>query len=138
ELPRDDSRRSGEARLEEAEGLAEAIGIVVAAERAVRVRNVRPATLLGKGQVEEVAALAREQEAGLLIVDAPLSPIQQKNLEEEVGTTLIDRTGLILEIFGERAGTAEGRLQVEVAHLDHQAAPAVRRWTHLDRPRGGL
>ena len=104
----------------------------------VRVRSVRPATLLGKGQVEEVAALAREHQAGLLIVDAPLTPIQQKNLEEEVGTKVIDRTGLILEIFGERAVTAEGRLQVELAHLDYQAGRLVRSWTHLERQRGGF
>lgn len=138
EMPREQARRSGEARLKEAEGLAKAIGIVVAAQRAVRIRTVRPATLLGKGQVEEVAALAQEHEAGLLIVDAPLTPIQQKNLEEEVGTKVIDRTGLILEIFGERAVTAEGRLQVELAHLDYQAGRLVRSWTHLERQRGGF
>ena len=96
ELPRDGARRSAEARLDEAEGLAEAIGIVVAGRRAVRVRTVRPATLLGKGQVEEIAAAAKEHEAGLLIVDAALTPIQQKNLEDEAGTKVIDRTGLIL------------------------------------------
>jgi GTP-binding protein HflX len=138
EMPREQSRRSGEARLEEAAGLAEAIGIVVTAERAIRVRTVRPATLLGKGQVEEVAALTREKEAGLLIVDAPLSPIQQKNLEQEIGAKVIDRTGLILEIFGERAVTAEGRMQVELAHLDYQAGRLVRSWTHLERQRGGF
>jgi GTP-binding protein HflX len=138
EMPREQSRRSGEARLEEAAGLAEAIGIIVAAQRAVRVRTIRPATLLGKGQAEEVAALVREHQAGLLIVDAPLTPIQQKNLEEEVGTKVIDRTGLILEIFGERAVTAEGRLQVELAHLDYQAGRLVRSWTHLERQRGGF
>src|SRR3954468_3639429 len=137
-MPREQSRRSGEARLDEAAGLAGAIGIVVAAQRAVRVRTVRPATLLGKGQAEEVAALVREHQAGLLIVDAPLTPIQQKNLEEEVGTKVIDRTGLILEIFGERAPTAEGRLQVELAHLDYQAGRLVRSWTHLERQRGGF
>jgi GTPase len=138
EMPREQSRRSGEARLEEAQGLAEAIGIVVAADRAVRVRSVRPATLLGKGQIEEVAALAREQQAGLLIVDAPLTSIQQKNLEQDIGIKVIDRTGLILEIFGERAVTAEGRLQVELAHLDYQAGRLVRSWTHLERQRGGF
>jgi GTP-binding protein HflX len=138
ELPREGSRRSAEARIEEAEGLAAAIGIVVVAARAVRVRTVRPATLLGKGQVEEIAELAREQGAGLLIVDAPLTPIQQKNLEDETGTKVIDRTGLILEIFGERAATAEGRLQVELAHLDYQAGRLVRSWTHLERQRGGF
>jgi GTP-binding protein HflX len=138
ELPREGSRRSADARIEEAEGLAAAIGIVVVAARAVRVRTVRPATLLGKGQVEEIAELAREQGAGLLIVDAPLTPIQQKNLEDETGTKVIDRTGLILEIFGERAATAEGRLQVELAHLDYQAGRLVRSWTHLERQRGGF
>ena len=138
ELPREGARRSAEARVEEAEGLAEAIGINVVAARPFRVRTVRPATLLGKGQVEEIAAAAKEQGAGLLIVDAPLTPIQQKNLEEESGTKVIDRTGLILEIFGERAATAEGRLQVELAHLDYQAGRLVRSWTHLERQRGGF
>jgi GTP-binding protein HflX len=111
---------------------------VVAAKRPLRVRTVRPATLLGKGQVEEIAELAKQESAGLLIVDAPLTPIQQKNLEEEVETKVIDRTGLILEIFGERAVTAEGRLQVELAHLDYQAGRLVRSWTHLERQRGGF
>jgi GTP-binding protein HflX len=137
-LPREGARRSADARIEEVEGLAEAIGIVIAAERAFRVRTVRPATLLGKGQVEEIAGLASENDAGLLIVDAALTPIQQKNLEEEAGTKVIDRTGLILEIFGERAATAEGRLQVELAHLDYQAGRLVRSWTHLERQRGGF
>jgi GTP-binding protein HflX len=138
ELPREGSRRSAEARAEEATGLAEAIGIDVMAARPLRVRTVRPATLLGKGQVEEIAELAKERGAGLLVVDAALTPIQQKNLEEEVGTKVIDRTGLILEIFGERAATAEGRLQVELAHLDYQAGRLVRSWTHLERQRGGF
>lgn len=138
ELPREGARRSSEARVEEAEGLAEAIGIDVVAARPFRVRTVRPATLLGKGQVEEIAGLAREEGAGLLIVDAPLAPIQQKNLEDEVGTKVIDRTGLILEIFGERAATAEGQLQVELAHLEYQAGRLVRSWTHLERQRGGF
>ena len=138
ELPREPSRRSAEARVEEAEGLAEAIGIEVVAARPLRVRTVRPATLLGKGQVEEIAETAKAKGAGLLIVDSALTPIQQKNLEEEVGTKVIDRTGLILEIFGERAATAEGRLQVELAHLDYQAGRLVRSWTHLERQRGGF
>ena len=138
ELPREGARRSAEARVEEAEGLAQAIGIDVVAARPFRVRSVRPSTLLGKGQVEEIAAIARGEGAGLLIVDAPLTPIQQKNLEEEAGTKVIDRTGLILEIFGERAATAEGRLQVELAHLDYQAGRLVRSWTHLERQRGGF
>ena len=138
ELPREAARRSAEARAEEAEGLAEAIGIDVVASRTLRVRTVRPATLLGKGQVEEIAELAKAKGAALLIVDSALTPIQQKNLEDEAGTKVIDRTGLILEIFGERAATAEGRMQVELAHLDYQAGRLVRSWTHLERQRGGF
>jgi len=138
ELPREGARRSADARVEEAEGLAEAIGIDVIAAKPLRVRTVRPATLLGKGQVEEIAELARAKDAHLLIVDSPLTPIQQKNLEDEIGTKVIDRTGLILEIFGERAATAEGRLQVELAHLDYQTGRLVRSWTHLERQRGGF
>ena len=106
--------------------------------RPFRVRSPRPATLLGKGQVEEIAESAKGNGAGLLVVDAALTPIQQKNLEEEVGTKVIDRTGLILEIFGERAATAEGKLQVELAHLEYQAGRLVRSWTHLERQRGGF
>ena len=102
------------------------------------MRAVRPATLLGKGQVEEIAELAKGEDAHLLIVDAALSPVQQKNLEEEAGTKVIDRTGLILEIFGERAATAEGQMQVELAHLEYQAGRLVRSWTHLERQRGGF
>ena len=138
EMPGGGARRSPEARIEEAEGLAEAIGIDVVGERAFRIRAVRPATLLGKGQVDEIAQLSRDAAAKLLIVDSALTPVQQKNLEEEVGTKVIDRTGLILEIFGERAATAEGRLQVELAHLDYQAGRLVRSWTHLERQRGGF
>ena len=108
------------------------------AARPLRVRTIRPGTLLGKGQVEELSALVKDNEAKLLIVDSALTPIQQKNLEDEVGTKVIDRTGLILEIFGERAATAEGRLQVELAHLDYQAGRLVRSWTHLERQRGGF
>ena len=138
ELPREASRRSSDARVDEAHGLAEAIGVEVIAAKPFRVRTVRPATLLGKGQVEEIAEISRKSDAHLLIVDAALTPIQQKNLEDETGTKVIDRTGLILEIFGERAATAEGRLQVELAHLDYQAGRLVRSWTHLERQRGGF
>jgi GTP-binding protein HflX len=138
ELPREGLRRSADARVEEAAGLAEAIGVDVVTARPVRVRNVRPATLLGRGQVEEIAEIAKQDDAKLLIVDAALTPIQQKNLEDEVGTKVIDRTGLILEIFGERAATAEGQLQVELAHLEYQSGRLVRSWTHLERQRGGF
>jgi GTP-binding protein HflX len=138
ELPREGARRSAEARVEEAEGLARAIGIHVVASRPLRVRTPRPATLIGKGQAEELAELAKNENAQLLIVDSALTPIQQTNLETEIGTKVIDRTGLILEIFGERAATAEGRMQVELAHLDYQAGRLVRSWTHLERQRGGF
>ena len=132
------SSRDAEARLEETAGLAEAIGVVVAAREAVRVRSPRAATLIGSGQAEAIATLCRQEEAGLAVFDANLTPIQQRNLETALGTKVIDRTGLILEIFGERAATAEGRLQVELAHLDYQAGRLVRSWTHLERQRGGF
>lgn len=132
------SSRDAEARLEETAGLAEAIGIVVADKHAIRVRAPRPATLIGSGQVETLAASARMEEADLVVFDAALTPIQQRNLEKAIEAKVIDRTGLILEIFGERAATAEGRLQVELAHLDYQAGRLVRSWTHLERQRGGF
>ena len=130
--------RSLDARVEEAAGLAEAIGIDVVARRTFRLRQIRPASLFGKGQAEEIAGLAEEHDATLLVVDAALTPVQQKTLEELTKCKVIDRTGLILEIFGERAATAEGRLQVELAHLDYQAGRLVRSWTHLERQRGGF
>ena len=118
--------------------MAEAIGIDVVARKSFKLRQVRPASLFGKGQVEEIGGLAEENDAKLLVVDAALAPVQQKTLEEETKCKVIDRTGLILEIFGERAATAEGRLQVELAHLDYQAGRLVRSWTHLERQRGGF
>jgi GTP-binding protein HflX len=125
-------------RLEEAKGLALAIGIDVRAAQAFRVRDRKPATLFGSGQVDQIATLARMEEAELVIVDNALSPVQQSNLEKATEAKVIDRTGLILEIFGERAATNEGRLQVELAHLDYQAGRLVRSWTHLERQRGGF
>ena len=130
--------RSSEARLDEAAGLAEAIGIDVVERLSFRVRAAKPATLFGSGQVESIATAARMDEAELVIIDAALTPVQQRNLETAIGTKVIDRTGLILEIFGERAATAEGRLQVELAHLDYQQGRLVRSWTHLERQRGGF
>ena len=126
------------ARLEEATGLAEAIGIDVVDAVAPHVRTPQPATLFGSGQVETIASRVRAHDAELLIVDGALTPIQQRNLETETKVKVIDRTGLILEIFGERAASAEGRLQVELAHLDYQAGRLVRSWTHLERQRGGF
>lgn len=131
-------KRDSEARLEEAAGLALAIGIDVVARASFRVRQVKPATLLGSGQVEQIADLVTENEAELVIIDNALTPVQQSNLEKATGAKVIDRTGLILEIFGERAATNEGRLQVELAHLDYQAGRLVRSWTHLERQRGGF
>jgi GTP-binding protein HflX len=127
-----------ESRLEEAKGLALAIGLVVADAIVVPLRQVRPATLLGQGQIERIAAECEVDQAELVIVDGALSGIQQRNLEEKLKRKVIDRTGLILEIFGERAATAEGRLQVELAHLDYQQSRLVRSWTHLERQRGGF
>jgi GTP-binding protein HflX len=133
-----ETRRDPEARLDEAAGLAEAIGVEVAARLRFRIRSPKPATLFGSGQVEQIAEAVERERAELLVVDAPITPIQQKNLETGTKAKVIDRTGLILEIFGERAATAEGRLQVELAHLDYQAGRLVRSWTHLERQRGGF
>ncbi len=130
--------RDAAARLAETAGLAQAIGLVVTSQHAVRVRAPKPATLIGQGQIEQIAASVRMDEASLVIFDAALTPVQQRNLETGLAAKVIDRTGLILEIFGERAATAEGRLQVELAHLDYQAGRLVRSWTHLERQRGGF
>ena len=127
-----------DARLAEACGLALAIGLVIAESYVLPVRDVKPNTLFGSGQVERIATDCELNEAELVVVDGALSPIQQRNLEEKLGRKVIDRTGLILEIFGERAATAEGRLQVELAHLDYQQSRLVRSWTHLERQRGGF
>lgn len=127
-----------EARLEEARGLAVAIGLVIAESYALPIREPKPATLFGSGQVERIATDCELHEAELVVVDGQLSAIQQRNLEDKIGRKVIDRTGLILEIFGERAATAEGRLQVELAHLDYQQGRLVRSWTHLERQRGGF
>jgi GTP-binding protein HflX len=130
--------RSPEARLEEAVGLARAIDLDVARSGIVQLAQIRPATYLGKGKVEDIAALVRAEDAGLVFVDAALSPVQQRNLEKAWAAKVVDRTGLILEIFGERAHTREGALQVELAHLNYQKSRLVRSWTHLERQRGGF
>ena len=130
--------QDAEARLEEGRGLALAIGILVADAFIVPIREARAATLFGEGQVSNIAVACEQSEAELVIVDGALTAIQQRNLEEKLKRKVIDRTGLILEIFGERAATAEGRLQVELAHLDYQAGRLVRSWTHLERQRGGF
>ncbi|WP_052951722.1 GTPase HflX [Devosia soli] len=130
------SYHSIEARQAEFEGLAEAIRLDVRFSDVVKVREIRPATYIGGGQVEAIAEKVKAEEIELLLVDTALSPIQQRNLERETGTKVLDRTALILEIFGERAATREGVLQVELAHLNYQKGRLVRSWTHLERQRG--
>jgi GTPase len=125
-------------RLAEATGLANAIDLDVRAALLVPVAHPRPATLMGSGKVEELRQLVEDEEIDLVIVDHAVTPIQQRNLEKEWNTKVLDRTGLILEIFGERAETREGRLQVELAHLTYQKGRLVRSWTHLERQRGGF
>jgi GTP-binding protein HflX len=130
--------RSVDARLEEAKGLARAIDLDVTAEAVAPISVPRPATLIGKGKVDEIKFLVESEKPELVICDGQLSPVQQRNLEKAWNTKVLDRTGLILEIFGERARTAEGRLQVELAHLTYQKGRLVRSWTHLERQRGGF
>ena len=132
------SARGIDAQLEEAVGLARAIDLDVASAGIVPLAAIKPATFLGKGKVEEIAGIVRAEKAGLVFVDGALSPVQQRNLEKAWDAKVVDRTGLILEIFGERARTKEGTLQVELAHLNYQKSRLVRSWTHLERQRGGF
>ncbi|WP_095091613.1 GTPase HflX [Mesorhizobium sophorae] len=129
--------RSADARHDEAVGLARAINLDLIHTAVVTVNDPRPATLLGSGKVAEFAEIVKEGHAEVVIVDHPLTPVQQRNLEKELNAKVLDRTGLILEIFGERARTKEGTLQVELAHLNYQKGRLVRSWTHLERQRGG-
>ncbi len=133
-----DHARVAEARLEEAVGLAASIGLVVVHSAIVPLRVRRPSTLLGSGQLEAQGQALEANEVEVAILDATLSPVQQRNLERAWGCKVIDRTGLILDIFGERAATREGTLQVELAHLEYQRSRLVRSWTHLERQRGGF
>ena len=126
-----------DARLDEAVGLARAIDLSVVASGVVPLGGIRPATFIGKGKVEEIAGLVKSDNAGIVVMDCALSPVQQRNLEKAWGAKVLDRTGLILEIFGRRARTREGALQVELAHLTYQKSRLVRSWTHLERQRGG-
>jgi len=130
--------RSPEARLDEAVGLARAIDLSVVSSGIVPLSDIRPATFIGKGKVEEIAGLVKTEDAGIVVMDCALSPVQQRNLEKAWGAKVVDRTGLILEIFGRRARTREGALQVELAHLTYQKSRLVRTWTHLERQRGGF
>jgi GTP-binding protein HflX len=130
--------RSPQARLAEAAGLAQAIGVKIILAQIATLSQIRPATFLGKGKVAELAALASAEAIDLVVMDCALSPVQQRNLESALAAKVIDRTGLILEIFGRRARTREGALQVEHAHLAYQKSRLVRSWTHLERQRGGF
>ena len=130
--------RSPAARLDEAIGLARAIDLNVISSGIVPLGEIRPATFVGKGKVEEIAGLVKTDDAGIVVMDCALSPVQQRNLEKAWDAKVLDRTGLILEIFGRRARTREGALQVELAHLTYQKSRLVRSWTHLERQRGGF
>jgi GTPase len=130
--------RSPEARLAEAVGLAAAIDLTVVQSGLVTLQQTRPGTYLGSGKVDEIAGLVKSLSASVVIMDCPISPVQQRNLEKAWNAKVIDRTGLILEIFGRRARTREGALQVEHAHLNYQKSRLVRSWTHLERQRGGF
>jgi GTP-binding protein HflX len=126
------------AKLDEAIGLARAIDLKVEQSGIVMLNALRPATYLGKGKVEEISGLVKSFDAGIVVMDCALSPVQQRNLEKAWNAKVLDRTGLILEIFGRRARTREGALQVEHAHLTYQKSRLVRSWTHLERQRGGF
>jgi GTPase len=138
DAPPADGLRSPAARLEEAVGLTQAVDLAVVNAGIVPLTVIRPATFIGKGKVEEIGGLAKSLEAGIVVMDCALSPVQQRNLERAWNAKVIDRTGLILEIFGRRAKTREGALQVEHAHLTYQRSRLVRSWTHLERQRGGF
>jgi GTP-binding protein HflX len=134
----DEETRSPATRLDEAIGLARAIDLNVAQAGVLPLSAIRPATFIGKGKVEEIAGLVKSLEAGVVVMDCAISPVQQRNLEKAWNAKVLDRTGLILEIFGRRARTREGSLQVEHAHLIYQKSRLVRSWTHLERQRGGF
>jgi len=135
---RESYAREPDARLEEAIGLAQAIELDVVHAAVVPLSKVTSATLLGSGKVDEIGTFVHDLEVELVVVDGELSPVQQRNLERAWKCKVLDRTGLILEIFGARAQTREGTLQVELAHLTYQKGRLVRSWTHLERQRGGL
>ena len=134
----EDNARSLAARVDEASGLALAINLEIVETGVVTIKKIAPATLIGSGKVDEIAGIIKTSDVGLAIIDHQISPKQQQNLEKTWNCKVLDRTGLILEIFGARAQTKEGRLQVELAHLKYQKGRLVRSWTHLERQRGGL
>jgi GTP-binding protein HflX len=133
-----DAARDPQGALTEAVSLADALDLDVIASECVPLTRARAGTLFGKGKVAEIGERIAEHEIGLVVIDGPLSPVQQRNLEKEWKAKVLDRTGLILEIFGDRARTREGVLQVELAHLSYQKSRLVRSWTHLERQRGGF
>jgi GTP-binding protein HflX len=135
---RHDSSRAAEAQVAEAVGLAASIGLVAVHTTIVPLRARRSSTLMGEGQIETIGQAIKAEDVTVAVVDAQLSPVQQRNLERAWDCKVIDRTGLILDIFGERARTREGSLQVELAHLEYQRSRLVRSWTHLERQRGGF
>lgn len=138
EIKQQRGMRSPQSRLEEAASLCHAIALEVVEALSIIVSDVKPATVIGAGQLSRIASLAQEHEAGLAVFDTALTPMQQRNLEKALGIKVIDRSALILEIFGERAQTREGKLQVELAALEYQKSRLVRSWTHLERQRGGF
>ncbi len=129
--------RAPQARLDEAKGLAEAINLDIAFDTIVNLARVQPSSLIGSGKIRELSQIVADNAIEVVVVDHPLTPVQQRNLEKALNAKVLDRTGLILEIFGERARTKEGVLQVELAHLNYQRGRLVRSWTHLERQRGG-
>ncbi|MBV8792208.1 MAG: GTPase HflX [Pseudolabrys sp.] len=133
-----DNPRTPEGKLDEAIGLARAIDLDVIEGGLVPLNTIQPATYIGTGKVDEIAGLTKSLDAGIVVMDCPVSPVQQRNLEKAWNAKVLDRTGLILEIFGRRARTREGALQVEHAHLTYQKSRLVRSWTHLERQRGGF
>ena len=127
-----------EARLQEAAGLAAALDLEIASAELAPLREINPRSYFGSGRVERLKEQAEALDAALIVIDASLSPVQQRNLEQDLGAKVVDRTGLILEIFGRRARTKEGKLQVELARQQYERSRLVRTWTHLERQRGGL
>ncbi|MEM6589040.1 MAG: GTPase HflX [Pseudomonadota bacterium] len=139
DIPSDDATREPRYALDEAVSLAHALpGLEVLGGNVVRLARPHPGTLFGKGKIEELHQQVEAEDIGLILIDGPVTPVQQRNLEKALGCKLLDRTGLILEIFSDRAATREGVLQVDMAALSYQRTRLVRAWTHLERQRGGL
>ena len=136
-VPDKQRRRSGAVEMEESVGLARALDLKIEKKALLHIKRKRAATFFGKGQVERIGEMSSDAGADLIVVTSALSPVQQRNLEQSWNRKVLDKTALILEIFGDRARTAEARLQVDWAHLNYQRSRLVRSWTHLERQRGG-